>query len=109
LIKICFKPAQLFFGKISDSEEIIANIWGADSSWKVYGHEDGIRKASAEKRNGLDPLASKLFTGPEKPEKHKWVEPSVTDHLFYMKPENSNAKIIIEAINGFGNIFKSEV
>jgi len=26
-----------------------------------------------------------------------------------MKPENSNAKIIIEAINGFGNIFKSEV
>lgn len=91
------------------SEEIIANIWGADSSWKVYWYEDGIRKGAAEKRNGPDPLAVKLYDGQEKPEKHKWVEPSVTDHLFFIKPEKADAKIIVEAFDGFGNVFNSEV
>lgn len=95
--------------ELNPSEEIIANIWAADNNWKVYWYEDGIRKGSAEKRNGLDPLAAKLYAGPDNPEKHKWVEPSVTDHLFYVRPENRKAKIIIEAIDGFGKIFRSEI
>jgi hypothetical protein len=95
--------------ELNDSEQIISNIWGADSSWKVYWYEDGIRKGSAEKRNGLDPLAAKLYTGHEKPEKHKWADPSVTDHLFYIKPQNKDAKIIIEAANGFGKKYSNKV
>jgi predicted phosphodiesterase len=93
---------------LNPSDEFIVNVWTANEKWRVYWYEDGIRVGSLERRNSIDPLANKLYLGSEIPEKHKWVEPTMTDHLFYFKPKDNRSKITIEVISEFDKIYKTE-
>ena len=86
----------------SAPEEIVANIWDWDPAWEVVWIEDGIRKGSMARRRGSDPLSVALHTGPEHPAKHPWVEPYVTDHLFYAPVAAGASAIIVEATDASG-------
>lgn len=87
-----------------DNNEIIVNIWGAGKDQNVFWYQDGIRKGSMEQFIGFDPLAVKLFEGNDKPTKHKWVDPTKTNHLFKLSGIKPGNNILIEYIDVFGRI-----
>ncbi|WP_069658683.1 calcineurin-like phosphoesterase C-terminal domain-containing protein [Arcticibacter eurypsychrophilus] len=93
-------------GFVKDSpDEIIANVWNWDANWKIEWLEDGVLKGEMERRTALDPLAEKLYNGPQLPKKHKWIDPTLTDHLFFAKPSSSAKLIEIKATDRFGKIY----
>ena len=85
-------------------EEIVANIWDWDPSWEVLWIEDGIRKGKMARRKGKDPLSVALHTGPDHPAKHPWVEPFVTDHLFYAPASAEAQEILVEVTDRGGRV-----
>ncbi len=87
-------------------DDVIANIWSADKKWKVYWYEDGVKKGYMQRRVGMDPLAEKLYRGGSVPAKHTWVEPALTDHLFYAKPSPGAGEITVETTDRWGRIYR---
>ncbi|HEU4470956.1 MAG TPA: calcineurin-like phosphoesterase family protein [Flavisolibacter sp.] len=90
-------------------EEIIANVWNWDKGWKVEWMEDGQPKGAMEQKVGLDPWAVELYAGPALPKKHKFVEPTLADHLFYATPSKEAKKITVKATDRFGNTYTEEL
>jgi hypothetical protein len=90
-------------------DEVIANIWSADQDWKVYWYEDGVKQGYMQRRVGMDPLAEKLYRGDGRPEKRSWVEPTLTDHLFYAKPSPGAREIAVEAVDGWGRVYRETI
>lgn len=88
--------------------EVVANVWNWDKGWKVEWWEDGVAKGAMEQRVGLDPWAVELYAGPELPKKHKFVEPTLADHLFYATPSKEAKKIAVKATDRFGHVFSEE-
>lgn len=86
-----------------------ANVWNWDPDWKVMWYEDGIRKGELERVVARDPMSIKLHEGPELPERRKWVEPQLTDHMFFFDPGTSASGIVVEVTDRFGNVFKETV
>jgi hypothetical protein len=86
-------------------DEFIANVWDATEDWTVVWYEDGIRRGRMARQVGLDPVSRRLHAGDDQPEKHTWVEPQPTAHLYYA-PANPDAnRIRVEATDGFGRIY----
>lgn len=85
--------------------EFVANVWNWDPEWKVEWYEDGVKKGEMRQEMGLDPLSVQLHLGPQLPAKHKWVDPTVTDHLFFAKPSANARQIKVEATDRFGNVY----
>jgi hypothetical protein len=85
-------------------DEIVANVWDWDPGWQVVWIEEGIRKGRMARRRGKDPLAVHLQAGPERPAKHPWVEPFITDHLFYAPVADGVQDILVEATDRHGRI-----
>lgn len=81
------------------------NIWNWDAKWQAYWYEDGVRKGELVQVTGRDPLSIKLHEGPKLPEKRKWVEPELTDHLFLFRPSKTAKSITIEVIDRFGKVY----
>ena len=97
-------------GRIKDAaDEIAANVWNWDAQWKVEWFEDGINKGIMERRVAFDPWAVELFEGPELPQKHKFVEPALTDHLFFAKPSPNAKEITVKATDRFGNVYQEQI
>lgn len=97
-------------GKLKDTpEEIVANVWNWDPQWKVEWFEDGVWKGQMEQRATLDPWAIELFAGADMPKKHKFVEPTMTDHLFFAKPSAGAKEIKVQATDRFGNVFSDVI
>lgn len=88
-----------------NSDEVIVNAWGAGKDQNVYWYQDGIRKGKLERFTGFDPLALKLFEGTDKPSKHKWVDPTKTDHLFKLSGIKPEDKITLEYTDPFKRTF----
>ena len=86
-------------------EEIVANVWNWDAKWKVEWYEDGNLKGNMEQRVAMDPMAVELYNGPQLPKKHKFVEPSLADHLFFAKPSTDAKQIMVKATDRFGNVY----
>jgi hypothetical protein len=100
------------YGPGADSsapDVVIANIWDWDPAWSVYWYEDGERRGMMSRRIGTDPLSERLHRGPEMPTHRPWVEPVVTDHLFYCPTPERGGRIKVEAIDRWGNTFVSDV
>lgn len=100
------------FGKGKSKEypdEIIANVWNWDSKWKVEWLEDGVMKGAMEQRVALDPLAVELYAGPELPKKHKFVEPTLADHIFFAKPSTNAKTVTVKATDRFGNVYSKDL
>lgn len=97
-------------GKVTGSpDEISANVWNWDAKWNVEWFEDGVSKGKMEQRVGLDPMAVELYAGPQLPQKHKFVEPTLNDHLFFAKPSPQAKEIIVKATDRFGNVYQEKL
>jgi Icc-related predicted phosphoesterase len=95
--------------KENGARDLIVNVWGINQTGKVTWYEDGINKGSLERFKGLDPLAEKLFNGNDKPEKHKWVDPTMTDHLFRLNKLSASTNIMIEYTDSFGKVYTKKI
>ncbi|MCK5573021.1 MAG: calcineurin-like phosphoesterase C-terminal domain-containing protein, partial [Bacteroidetes bacterium] len=93
----------------SAPDDIIANVWDYDPRWKIVWYEDGERRGEMKQRQGNDPLSVELHKGPDRPEKHAWVEPYITDHLFSAPASRNAREIMVEATDGEGRVYTSIV
>jgi hypothetical protein len=89
--------------------DIVANVWNWDPQWKVAWFENGVRQGEMRQQTGLDPLAVKLQAGDQIPAKHKWVDPTMTDHLFFATPSAGAKEIRIEVTDRFGQVYSDTV
>ncbi len=97
-------------GRVKEKpEEVVANVWNWDKGWKVEWWEDDKPKGAMQQRVGLDPWAAELYAGPELPKKHKFVEPTLADHLFYAMPSKEAKKITVKATDRFGQVFTEQL
>lgn len=97
-------------GKLKEApDEVIANVWNWDSKWKVEWWEDGQSKGAMEQRVARDPWAIELYAGPELPVKHKFVEPTLADHLFFAKPSAAAKQITVKVTDRFGKIYTETI
>jgi hypothetical protein len=62
-----------------------------------------------EQKVSLDPLAVELFAGPDLPKKHKFVDPTLTDHLFFAQPSAQAKTIVVKATDRFGNEYTEQI
>lgn len=86
-------------------EYITVNVWNWDPAWKVYWCEDGKKMGEMEVYTGLDPATVKAYSNKEGLA-YKWIQARSSKHMFRAKPHSSSAKISIEVIDRFGNIYK---
>lgn len=86
-------------------DEFVANVWDAKEQWTVVWYEDGIRTGRMARRVGVDPMSRRLHAGEDQPEKHPWVEPQPTEHLYYA-PVNPDAnRVRVEVTDCFERIY----
>ena len=90
-------------------DEVAANIWNWDHQWKVEWFEDGTARGPMEQRVSLDPWAVELYEGEKLPKKHKFVDPTLTDHLFYAKPSAVAKEVTVKATDRFGNEYIEKI
>ncbi|HEY1021219.1 MAG TPA: calcineurin-like phosphoesterase C-terminal domain-containing protein, partial [Flavisolibacter sp.] len=97
-------------GRLNDSPAlVVANVWNWDKKWKVEWWEDDIPKGAMQQKLALDPWAVELYAGPELPKKHKFVEPTLADHLFFASPSPGAKKISVRATDRFGTVYSEEL
>lgn len=83
-------------------DDLVANVWDADERWTVTLHEDGARRGLMSRRLGLDPRSVSEHTGPDKPARRAWVEPTRTNHLYYAAVSPGVREMHVEAIDPWG-------
>lgn len=97
-------------GKSGDKPDgVVANVWNWDPAWKVEWWEDGKPMGEMERFTGRDPLATELYLGPELPAKHKWVEPTLTEHLFFATPSAGAKQVQVKATDRFGVVYEQDL
>lgn len=89
--------------------DVAVNVWNWDKDWKVVWYEDGVLKGAMRQEVGYDADAIRLMEGKDKPGKYAWIEPSLTDHLFFATPSPTATKVVLEVTDRFGNIYREEV
>ncbi len=97
-------------GAIKEKPEHLAvNVWNWDPAWQVEWFEDGKSMGQMQQETAFDPLSVELHLGAAKPARHKWVEPHLTDHLFFARPSASAQRIAVQVTDRFRTVFKEEV
>jgi hypothetical protein len=86
-------------------EEVPVNIWNYDDKWEVEWYEDGLPKGKLTQRVAFDPWAFELYATEAHPKKYKFIEPALTDHLFFAKPSPDAKQMTVKATDRFGNVF----
>ena len=84
------------------------NCWNYDPKWEISWYENGIKVGAPKKIVAVDPWSVELHTGPTLPARRTWVEPQLTDHLFFFQP-NSTENLVVEVIDRFGNKYAKQV
>lgn len=96
-------------GKVKEyPDEVLANVWNWDAKWKVEWFEDGVAKGAMQQRVALDPVAVELYSGPELPKKHKFVEPTLADHMFFAKPSADAKEVEVKVTDRFGKVYRAK-
>lgn len=90
-------------------DAVVANVWCWDPSWRVVWFADGERRGALTPHRGLDPLAHELFTGDDRPDGRRWVEPIITDHLFSCRPEPMVREVVVEATDRWGRTYRERL
>lgn len=85
--------------------EACVNVWNYDKNWKVEWFADDSPMGKPEQRSAYDPWAYELFFGKAQPKPRGWVEPNLTDHIFFMKPAPGVKNIKVTATDPFGNTY----
>lgn len=86
--------------------DLVANVWNADSAWKVEWLEDGKVMGEMTRYTGLDPLTLELIADRSKL-KYSWTSASKTDHLFRATPVNPSARLTVRATDRAGRVYES--
>lgn len=82
--------------------DLLANVWDADARWTVVLYEDGARRGLMSRREGFDPRSVDEHTGPQKPPRRAWVEPTRTAHLYYSAVTPGTREARVEATDPWG-------
>jgi len=90
-------------------KEVSANVWNWDKKWKVEWYEDGVLKGPMEQRVAFDPWAVELYAGPELPKKHKFVEPTLNDHMFFARLSEGVKRVVVRVTDRFGRVYEESV
>jgi predicted phosphodiesterase len=85
--------------------DLVANIWDWDPAWTVRWFEDGQPRGLMSRRRGTDPLSEKLHRGESLPARRTWVEPILTNHLFYAAATPGAREWRVEARDGTGRSY----
>lgn len=88
-------------------ESIVANIWNADSAWKIEWLEDDKVMGEMERFVAKDPLTLSLIADRSKL-KYSWTSASPTNHMYKAKPVNPDADITVRATDRFGRVFEAK-
>ena len=86
--------------------EIVANVWGADPEWTVTWYEGADRRGAMARRTGKDPLSVALHSGDALPVRRTWVDPVLTNHMFYAPVPANAREIRVEAVDRFGRRYE---
>ncbi|GHV23688.1 hypothetical protein FACS1894174_09730 [Bacteroidia bacterium] len=89
-------------------DAIVANVWNYDPEWKVFWYEDDVRMGEMKQYTGWDPAIVDYVEKNRSNFRYKYVGAGPVEHLFYAEPVNKNAKIKIEAVDRFNNVYASE-
>ena len=83
---------------------LIANVWNADSKWKIEVYEDDVYSGEMTRltSNPQDAWTKGLLTGYYG---HPAGTASACKHLYYYELKNRNARIKVMATDRFGNIY----
>lgn len=84
------------------------NCWNYDPEWELAWYENGVKVAAPMKIVAKDPWSMELHTGPSLPSRRSWVEPQLTDHMFFFQP-NSTDNLVLEAKDRFGNVYTKKI
>lgn len=87
-------------------DDIIANVWNADSQWRVEWLEDGVVMGEMTQYEGKDPLAVER-TADKSKLRYSWIGPHNTKHLYRATPVNPSASISVRATDRFGNVYEA--
>lgn len=90
---------------VTEDDRLLANVWDAEPAWTITWWEDGIQTGKMEQTRGVAPRARTLYAGDARPEKHDWVEPQPTDHLFAAPYNPDAARIRVEATDRFDRTY----
>ncbi len=90
-------------------DAVMANVWNWDPAWRIEWYEDGKARGPMKQLTAFDPLAIELHKGAELPAKHKWVEPTLTDHLFICTPASGAKQVIVKATDRFGKVYQEKI
>jgi hypothetical protein len=89
--------------------DIAVNVWNWDPEWKVQWYEDGELRGEMKQEVYYDADAIKLLRGSDKPGTYNWIEPDLTDHVFFSTPSKNTEKVAVEVIDRFGNVYRQEM
>jgi hypothetical protein len=63
--------------------DLIVNVWDWDPAWTVRWFEDGAPRGLLSRRRGYDPASVEQHLGDRLPARRPWVEPILSNHLFF--------------------------
>ncbi len=98
----------LFVEELTGQRRILANVYNWDPQWKVEYYIDGQYKGKMENQMGMDPLAVKLYKGPELPAGRTFPEPRDTDHLFMAHVGTDVKSVKVVVTDRFGDKYQKE-
>jgi hypothetical protein len=90
-------------------EYFSVNVWNWDPAWKVEWFENGEHKGEMYRDVAFDPLSIELHLGALKPVARGWVEPMLTDHIFFAKPSSPASRVTVQVTDRFNRVYKQEV
>lgn len=87
--------------------DIVANVWNADSQWKIEWLEDGKVMGEMTQFTAQDPYTLSLIADRSKL-KYSWTSASPTPHMYHATPVNPDARISVRATDRRGRVYTSE-
>ncbi len=91
----------------STGDQLVANVWNWDPTWKVEWQVDGASKGALTRSTDYDPLAVALYLGDQLPASRTFVEPNRTEHLFKATIPKGAQQVKIIATDRFGNRYEA--
>lgn len=97
----------------TDKGVIIANVFNADSRWKVVAIEDGVEHEMKRiNHQGQDAFATSYHHRYSKSVSYQFVSKRngylIMNHIFYYKPKSPESHIIIKASDPYGNVYTAK-
>lgn len=90
---------------VTGKNQIIANIWNADDSWRFEVYENGVKTADGLKKvTSRDAWSTAYFYGFCKLTASAYG--GTNQHTYYYTKQNADATVRIVAYDGYGNVFE---